>query len=177
MTRVTADANNLIFLIGFMGAGKTTVGKALAAKWDFQFVDLDECIEAQSGRTVPEIFSGFGEPYFRRLETESLQSIAQFKNTIVSIGGGAFESEENRNIIKAAGQSVWLDCSLDVAISRIQFDGTRPLARSKEELRDLLVKRLPIYAQADFTVQVDEKTIDEVVEAIQRILQDSRLAR
>lgn len=166
MMRETRASNNLVFLIGFMGAGKTTVGKALAAKLNFRFADVDDWIESQAGKTVAEIFSEFGEAFFRRQETETLQDCARLKNAVISIGGGAFTREENRQIIYAAGQSVWLDCSLDVVISRIEFDGSRPLARSRDELQDLLTSRIATYALADFTVQVDDKTVDQVVDAI-----------
>jgi shikimate kinase len=166
--------NNLVFLIGFMGAGKTTVGKALAAKVNFHFADVDDWIEAQTGKTVPEIFSEFGEVYFRRLETETLQSCARLKNAVISVGGGAFVREENRRIIQNAGRSIWLDCSLDVVISRIEFDGTRPLARNRDELQELLRSRITAYSLADFTVQVDDKNVEQVVDAIHQHLKATK---
>ena len=164
------DSPDLIFLVGFMGAGKTTVGKALAEQLNYQFIDLDDLIEAATGKTVPEIFAAFGEAHFRQRETEMIQSCRGLKRTVIALGGGAYISTENRQIIETLGQAIWLDCPLHTIISRINFDGSRPLARAESELQELLSRRLPAYAQADFTVQVGDKTIAQVVDTIINLL-------
>ncbi len=160
----------LIFLVGFMGAGKTTVGKALAEKLNYQFIDSDDLIEAAAGRAVPEIFAEFGEPYFRQLETTVIQSCGRLEQTVIALGGGAFVASENQKIIRELGRTIWLDCPLEVIIARINFDGSRPLARGEDELRELLNRRRLAYAQADFCVQVGDKNIFQVVDAIIRLL-------
>src|ERR1051325_6080610 len=102
-------ATALIFLVGFMGAGKTTVGEALAARLNLPLVDLDGLIEKRAGKAVPEIFAEFGEADFRSLETETLRQCVGLNRAVVAVGGGAFTLEVNRRIIRGAGRSVWLD--------------------------------------------------------------------
>jgi shikimate kinase len=160
-----------IFLVGFMGAGKTTVGKALAEILNYQFIDLDDLIQAATGKTVPDIFAELGEPYFRKCETDMLQACKTLEKTIIALGGGAYVSAENRKIIQGLGPAIWLDCPLAVIISRINFDGSRPLARGEDELSKLLAQRMPAYARADYHVDVGDKEVEEVVEAIIRLLQ------
>src|SRR5205085_11864828 len=125
-----------VFLVGFMAAGKSTVGRALARKLNFQFVDLDDKIEAKAQKTVRDIFAEFGEAHFRQLEREAIQACGELKNTIVALGGGAYIAEENRAILRSIGITVWLDCLLEVCLSRIVADGSRPLAESKEEMQE-----------------------------------------
>jgi shikimate kinase len=160
-----------IFLVGFMGVGKTTVGKALAEKLNYQFIDLDDLIQAATGKTVPDIFAELGEPYFRKCETDMLQTCKTLEKTIIALGGGAYVSAENRKIIQSLGPAIWLDCPLAVIISRINFDGSRPLARGEDELLKLLAQRMPAYAQADYRVSVGDKKVEAVTEAIIRLLQ------
>ena len=163
-------SNNRIFLVGFMGVGKTTVGKALAERLAFQFIDLDDLIESAAGKTVPQIFSEFGELYFRKLERAMLQSCLTLKKTVIALGGGAFVAAENQKLIKEIGRSIWLECPLEIILSRISFDGSRPLARREDELQKLLTQRQPAYAQADFLVPVGDKSIEQVVDAIINLL-------
>lgn len=161
---ITPDAP--IFLVGFMAAGKSTVGRALAQKLSFQFIDLDDRIEAKAQKTVRDIFAEFGEAHFRQLEREAIQDCGELKNTIVALGGGAYIAEENRAILRSIGITVWLDCPLEVCLSRIVADGSRPLAKSKEEMRELLNKRLPAYAQANIRLQVEQKSAEQIADEI-----------
>jgi shikimate kinase len=165
---ITPDAP--VFLVGFMAAGKSTVGRALARKLDFQFVDLDDRIEAKAQMKVRDIFAEFGETHFRQLEREAIQACGELKNTIVALGGGAYIAEENRAVLRRIGTTVWLDCSLEVCLSRIVADGSRPLAKSEEEMRELLNKRLPAYSQANIRLQVDKKSADQIAGEIIKIL-------
>jgi shikimate kinase len=159
-----------IFFVGFMAAGKSTVGRVLARKLDFQFIDLDDRIEAQAQKRVRDIFAEMGEAHFRQLEREAIQACGELKNTIIALGGGAYIAEENREILRRIGTTIWLDCSLEVCLSRIIADGSRPLAKSEEEMRELLNKRLPAYSQANIRLPVDEKSAEQIAEEIIEIL-------
>lgn len=157
---------SLIFLIGFMGAGKTTVGRVLARKLDYSFVDLDHVIEEQQGRSVRDIFFDSGEAEFRRLEKEAVKSCGALGAAIVALGGGAYGSRENRSFIRSIGKVVWLDCPLDTCLSRIADDASRPLLRSRDEMEAMLAERRPYYAQADFVVDSQSNSADEIADAI-----------
>jgi shikimate kinase len=160
------EVKDLIFLVGFMGAGKTTVGRALAEKIQYRFIDLDDLIEQATGKTVPEIFAQSGEPVFRQLETEMLRSCKGSKKTVIAVGGGAFIAKENQRIIQEIGRAVWLDCPLPTILSRINLDGSRPLARRESELQELLDRRQQAYACADYSVQVTDLSVEQVVSLI-----------
>ncbi|HEX5735051.1 MAG TPA: shikimate kinase [Blastocatellia bacterium] len=156
-----------IFLIGFMGAGKTTVGRVLAEKLGFHFVDLDEIVEANAGRSVRAIFAELGEGEFRRLEREALEHARAMKHTVIALGGGAYISNENRAIIDQTGEAVWLDCPLEICLSRIERDSSRPLLAGETEMKALLDRRRPFYALADHVVSTGDCT---AAEAAQRVL-------
>lgn len=135
-----------IFLCGFMGCGKSTVGKILARKMHVQCVDLDKYIEDKEGMTIPEIFEKKGEPYFREIETKAL---AEFKELggIVATGGGALLSEENGRVAKEAGMVVFIDTFFESCYERIKDDPNRPIAynSTKEELKERYDYRRPLY--------------------------------
>ena len=121
-----------IFLVGFMGSGKSTVGPLVAAKLGWEFVDLDQEIEREQGRPIREIFDRQGEPEFRRIETKHLRSLENRASCVVALGGGAFVQEVNRPIVTELGVSVFLDCRLEVIRARCPADGTRPLFERPE---------------------------------------------
>jgi shikimate kinase len=159
-----------IFLVGFMGSGKTTIGRALADRIARDFIDLDQMIVDRAGISIPEIFSNFGEDHFRVLEREALRSLSNCSPAVVALGGGAFISEENRKIIAEQGTSIWLDCSLDKILERLGSDTTRPLFanRTQEQLAELLASRTAAYSQADLHIDVTELSIEEAVEQVIR---------
>lgn len=142
-----------IFLVGFMGAGKTTVGRALAGLLEYQFFDLDELIEELAGKTVQAIFAELGESEFRRFERQALLSCSDMVRTVIALGGGAYVSEENRASLRRIGKAVWLDCPIEVCLERIGGDRSRPLLGDEDDMRALLELRAAAYAQADFEVQ------------------------
>lgn len=157
-----------------MGAGKTTVGRTLARKIDYGFIDLDELIENQSGKSVSEIFSELGEEEFRRRERETLKSCAELEQMVISLGGGAYISEDNRNIISSAGRSVMLDCPLEICLSRVAYDGSRPLLKQESEVRALYDLRLPYYRLADYVVSSAEDSPEKIADEIILLLAERK---
>ncbi|MCS6817828.1 MAG: shikimate kinase [Blastocatellia bacterium] len=156
-----------IFLVGFMGSGKTTVGRLLAEKLGYAFLDLDELIQEQAGLSIREIFARMGEGAFREMESRALRELEAWEDVVVALGGGAFVSEGNRREVKRLGVSVWLDCPLEVILARLSGTSDRPLYRSAEQMRALLEARLPAYQQADLRVdagsQAPEAVADEIM--------------
>lgn len=146
---MTSAATRRFFLVGFMGAGKTTLGSGVARELDLPFFDLDERIEKTMGRSIADIFAREGEPAFRRLETRALEELLREAEAgIVALGGGAFTVEANRALLRGAGASVWLDVPVDELLRRV--DGAaRPLWRSSEETRSLHADRARSYGLAD----------------------------
>ena len=159
-----------VFLVGFMGAGKTTVGQALALALRRRFIDLDRLVEANEAKTVEQIFSASGEAEFRRLERAAIESCRGTTGVIVALGGGAYVAEENRRVLREIGVTVWLDCPLEVCLERIGGDVARPLLRADEDMRALLERRRPAYALADVTVQAGRGSPDEIAQEICRAL-------
>lgn len=159
-----------IYLAGFMGSGKTTVGRALAEKLGWDFVDIDAEVEAAAQMTIREIFASQGEPEFRRLETEMIRSLTKKvergRPVVVALGGGAFVQPGNFEILQPKGISIWIDCPFEKLELRIAADAAnRPLARDHESLRRLYDARLPGYLKADHRVDGDRE-VSEVVDSI-----------
>jgi len=144
-----------IYLVGFMGAGKTTVGGELAALLGRQFVDLDEAICRKLGRTIPEVFRDEGEPYFRRVEREILISLTALPGLVVATGGGTYVAEENRVLVEAAGWSVWLQVSLVEAMRRSEGGAGRPLWGGRGEIEALYRHRQEFYRCARLRVDTE----------------------
>lgn len=157
-----------IFLIGFMGCGKTTVGSALASRLGGRFVDLDERIITEAGCSIPEIFQAEGEEGFRRREHAILRDLCRrLENergtpigdipTVIALGGGAFAQTINRDVIAATGVSIWLDAPFDLLLSRLVGGFNRPLFRNAAEAQRLFNNRYPLYALADHRVEVRDQ--------------------
>jgi len=166
-----------IYLIGFMGAGKTTVGQLLAEKLDMPFADLDDVIERKTGLPIVTIFEKHGEKYFRRLETDTLQRIAQYPGNIVATGGGIILSIENRKIMKNTGITIYLKWRTNILYQRIKNGSSRPIINSIDEdqlyqhIEKVMLERQLYYKTADYIIQGDEQTSPEdTVEMIQRSL-------
>ncbi len=156
----------MVYLVGFMGAGKTCVGMRLAHMTGYAFVDLDCEIEARAGQRVRHIFSRHGEPHFRRLENEELGRVSALRRQVIALGGGAFCSPANREIVRRTGTSVWLDAPLHTLLSRVGQDEARPLLASRPQMEKLLESRRPLYAEADIRVDVSDRTVDEIARCI-----------
>jgi len=166
------NAATPIFLVGFMGSGKSAVGEALAARLSRPFIDLDKLIEARSERTIADIIHSEGEERFRQIETKMLQEVAHAAAAVIALGGGAIIRPDNRELIEHAGVSVWLDAPFELCWQRIQNDETvRPLAPTEAEGRVRYVQRLPLYQQSTLRIEVNEaQSADEIVEQILRRL-------
>lgn len=161
-------APDRILLIGMMGTGKTTLGRPLAARLGWRYVDSDEQVEQATGRTVREIFESDGEAAFRKLETQALEmAIAEGPNTVIAVAGGAVLSEDNRALIHCSGTVVWLRASMETLAARVESgDDHRPLLGDdpRAALTSLYQGRERLYrGLADVIIDVDHGTPDELV--------------
>jgi shikimate kinase len=146
-----------IVLVGFMGAGKSTVGPEVARALDFRFVDLDRALERRLGQSVPEIFRTRGEAAFRAEELREAQAAAALERHVVAAGGGAFAQDATRDALRAGAFSVWLRCGLDAVLARVPPDGSRPLAMDRATIAELFAQRESSYRQADRVVDAEQE--------------------
>lgn len=163
-----------IVMVGMMGAGKTAVGRALAARLDVPFLDSDAEIESAANMTIPEIFERDGEPFFRDKESQVIGRLLDEERGVLSTGGGAFLAENNRQMISERGVAVWLKADLNVLWNRVRHKDTRPLLRTanpRATLSALYDARVPLYAKADLTVVSDgDASIEEMVDRVIEVL-------
>ena len=158
-----------VVLVGMMGAGKTSVGKRLAAKLGLPFIDVDAEIEAGAQLTISEIFERFGEAYFREGERKVIARLLKSGPMVLATGGGAFMNATTRQNIARHGLSIWLRPSFDILLARVRKKSNRPLLKTadpEQTLRRLLEERSPIYALADFTIELVDAAHDLVVDSI-----------
>ena len=150
-----------IVFVGLMGAGKTAIGRKVAATLGIPFLDSDQEIEAVSRMTVPELFETYGEPEFRSLEQRVIARVLEQGPQVLSTGGGAFMNEQTREAIAAYAVSVWLKADLDVLMERVSKKQNRPLLKAPDPravMQRLIDERYPVYAEASLTVPTrDEK--------------------
>jgi len=156
-----------VFLVGFMGAGKTSVGRALAKLLGWRFEDLDDRLQAREGRTIERIFAESGEPEFRRIESETLQELLAEEGDsprVVALGGGAFVQRENAAMLEQAGApAVFLDAAPDELYRRCcQEETERPLRRDAVEFRRLYEVRRPHYLKATLRIETSGKEVGAV---------------
>jgi shikimate kinase len=155
-----------IYLVGFMGAGKTSVGMRLAEILNWRFIDLDREIENREDRPIRESFRAEGESYFRQLERAELARVSGLEGAVVALGGGAFVDARNRETVRTSGISVWLDAPMDILYPRCAGDPLRPLVAAQKEMETLLAQRRPFYEQAAVRIEVDSLTVDEIAHKI-----------
>ena len=168
-----------IYLTGYRGTGKTSVGKILADRMGRPLVDLDELIESTHGKTIREIFDSGGETLFRNLEAACLKEVADRSGEIVALGGGAILRKENRDLITNSGKCVWLDADAQTIADRIYGDETTQQRRpaltqlgQMEEIRTLLTKRESRYQEASqYRIDTAGKTVQEIASQIEDWLQ------
>lgn len=163
-----------VVMVGMMGAGKTAVGRALAARLQVPFLDSDAEIETAANMTIPEIFERDGEPFFRDKESQVINRLLDEERGILSTGGGAFLADRNRHMISAKGVSVWLNADLEVLWNRVRHKETRPLLRTgdpRATLGQIYNARVPIYQQADLSVRsTGEASIEQMVDRVIAVL-------
>jgi shikimate kinase len=155
-----------IYLVGFMGAGKTTVAHALARRLGWRAVDVDELIEQREHLLVAEIFSRHGEAYFRAVERAVLFDQLPPRHLVVATGGGTFADSQNRSAISRDGVSVWLDVPLDRLIERLPADGRRPLAADRPGFERLYHQRRATYEQAHVRLDAARTSVEGLVEQL-----------
>ena len=163
----------LIVLVGMMGAGKSTVGRFLSRVIKFDFIDSDKEIEKQEGKTISAIFNDFGEKYFREKEKELLKSLSTRKNTVLALGGGSFENEEIRKLLKKNGIVIYLKATPQTLFQRIHTEIHRPLLRknfSVDTIVFILKKRIANYEKAHHIIDTNNKTPKEIVRKILEVL-------
>lgn len=160
----------LIYLIGFMGSGKSTVGPLLAKGLGWSFADLDTIIEGGQSATIREIFERMGEPFFRQLERAALTEVSKTEPAVIALGGGTFAQTPNLDFIReTGGATVWLDCSLEELRRRCATINNRPLFQDPESFAQLLQQRLPYYKLAEYRVSTEGREPQDVVEQILRL--------
>ena len=176
---VVNKEHTLIFLTGFSGSGKSTIGPLLANSLGYEFVDLDQSIEQDTGKTIIRIFAENGEEYFRALELEALRGLADKHNVVISLGGGVLENDLSYALIQKSGTMIYLKSPSKTLARRLCNKIDRPLLRgdkgaklSREEIEEkittILAKREPRYKSADITVETDVKRIGSTVEELTR---------
>ena len=155
-----------IYLVGFMGAGKSTIARELAKRLDWRVEDVDEWIERRERRDIPSIFRQQGEPYFRTLEREALIELLSLRGTVVATGGGTFADPGNRELMLRDGLVIWLDVPLATVLERVPADGRRPLAADRAALEALYNQRLAAYRLAPIRVDASRGPVDLLVDQI-----------
>lgn len=160
-----------------MGCGKSTVGKNLALKLGYEFLDTDQMIEEKVGRSISSVFATEGEEFFRKLETKTIKELNDFcEKKVISVGGGLPLREENRNILNELGMVIYLKAEPDTIFKRVKDDKNRPLLQTKnpkETIINMLHNREEKYRQAAYLIiTVDGKTIEDVVKEIENIIKE-----
>ena len=170
MVRIPPQPN--LVMIGFMGSGKTTVGRLVANGLGREFVDIDELVVRGAGMAVPEIFRREGEDSFRRRESGAIDDAVRFPARVIAVGGGAVLSADNRTVLKQAGYLVYLRASPETLGGRLADDSDRPLLNVPDRvgrIRDLLVARGPVYETAgDLTVDTDQTSPEQAADRVVR---------
>ncbi|MFH1768668.1 MAG: shikimate kinase [Candidatus Omnitrophota bacterium] len=167
--------NKNIYLVGFMGAGKSAVGKELSARTNKNFIEMDEIIEQKEGMAISDIFAKKGENYFRLREKALLADIAKDENLIVSCGGGVVIDQDNIILLKKTGFMIWLEADIETLYRRTKSCVNRPLldvANPEEKIRQLLKQRQAFYREAHFWLDTSHLSVDQVADEIARKLKD-----
>ena len=167
----------LIVLVGMMGAGKSTIGRRLAARLRLPFIDADSEIEAAAGMSIPEIFEVHGEPHFRDGEARVIARLLESGPAVLATGGGSFMREETRRRVRDKAVSIWLKADADIIMRRVKRRADRPLLRTADPAATvgrLIAEREPVYQHADLTIcsrdVPHDKIVEECIEALHALL-------
>ena len=155
-----------IYLVGFMGAGKSTVARALARRLDWRVEDIDDRIEQRERRDIPTIFRQDGEPYFRAVERRELIGLLPQRGAVVATGGGTIVDAVTRELMLRDGAVIWLDAPFATVVQRVPMDGSRPLAADRIEMERLYNQRIMAYSQAHLRVDAGKSSVEELVDQI-----------
>ncbi len=155
-----------VVLVGFMGAGKSTIGPLLAERLGWTFLDLDTRIEERTGRRIAELFRDDEESSFRAREHRAAEEAMREKRLVLAAGGGAFAQPGTREVLQKQSVTVWLRCDLPTIIARVPSDGSRPLATNRAIMQALLGEREPSYQLSDVVVDTTEATPEGVVRKV-----------
>lgn len=162
-----------LYLMGFMASGKTTIGKLLAERLGWNFVDIDEDIEASQSCSIAEIFDTLGEESFRSMEADAIRqrvrAVACGRPTVMALGGGAAAQPANVDLIETHGVTIWLSCPFETVVRRVGQDASRPLARDLKKFEELFHARQQSYGRADFRIEIETDDPLAAVEAILKL--------
>lgn len=162
-----------IVLVGFMGTGKSVVGKRLAKELKMRFVNTDDIIEEREKRPIAEIFAKSGEPYFRNIEKEVVSEVSALDNAVIAAGGGAVLNEENIANLKKRGIVICLNASPEAVYERTKKYKTRPLLNVPDpvaKIKELMTSRAPFYAKADYQIDTSGKLVHDVVKEVIKVI-------
>lgn len=162
-----------IYLVGFMGTGKTSVGRQLAKDKGWNFIDLDELIELKEQRRIVDIFAKEGEPYFRKIEKKFLKQVSTQKKFVVACGGGIVLDKDNIKLMKKTGILICLCANCEEILKRVSSSNHRPIlnvAKPRERIELLLKMRAPYYMQADKTIDTSRLSVKQVAAKISKII-------
>jgi shikimate kinase len=155
-----------VYLVGFMGAGKTTVARALAKRLDWQVEDIDDRVEKRERRDIPTIFRQEGEPYFRAAEQQELIALLPTRGMVVATGGGTIVDPVTRELMLRDGAVIWLDAPFATILERVPLDGRRPLAADRIEMERLYNQRLMAYGHAHLRLDAGKGSVEDLVDQI-----------
>lgn len=159
-------SSDKLYLVGFLGAGKSSVGRALGLRLGWRVIDVDEWIEARERQSVADIFTARGELAFRALEREAVRAVLPARHVVVATGSGTFADPTNRTSMLEDGTVIWLDAPFDTLVARVPPDGRRPLAKDRDQFAALFASRLATYRLAHLRIDTAAAAVDEVVERI-----------
>ncbi|MCG8502777.1 MAG: shikimate kinase [Firmicutes bacterium] len=175
------ETKHNIVLTGFMGSGKSTVGRKVARRLNMEFADVDDLIERHEGMKTTDIFSAKGEPYFREIESEAVKSISQREKVVIATGGGAVIRKQNRDYLRSKGVIIHLRADADTLLRNTSKDNNRPLLQHEDvknkrsRIVEMLEQREQYYKDHDYEIDVSPLSVEQVVEKIIDIMAQRRI--